>query len=1493
MKKQVVSIFLVICMLACLLPSGIFVSAAADFSMSEKPLFLTVGDVYDFGGDDSITWSCDGDSVLLSDSGHVIAMDPGLSIVIAVRDDGVSFTCPVYVSETVASYAFSNVGAALFNETTVDLTTITSYEASQVDGVTSAEWMYVDGNTAATYDENGLQFFEPAATSVMEYLQFKIKVEESGNYLAMLPYTPSVAADVFLAPADAVDATADEYHLFATAGAGASTETLLQTERVLSLEAGEYLLTFAKVYGSSLRLEAFELFRVSDLGNVTDSISLSCASTTILKGTSVTTEVSVLPETVTDTNLFYYSENPDIASVDANGKITAHGMGSVSICVISKNNPFAFDSIEIMVALLSADYQFAALAEKLATEYPGVVDLKNDATISQLLQGDCSALVPTSAPFTFVNMGSACAYDADAPENGISLFSSSGSENIVLKIKTNENGLFLPAVVSTMDANSASVAFYVAPLSDEANAQDEKYRILTVSNESRPLDNSSVESMALATEKLNLPKGEYLLSIVKEDDGTHFTLKNFRFCNVDAYVAPSSISVSSSKVSLSEGDTCTVSATIAPASPYVDVVWSSSNDAIVTVNENGIVTAQKEGSANIIATASDGSGVFGSTAILVNPTLTYDFKIQDFVNANGAKALETATPDNTENYGGWTTVAYDGSPSLHGSGVVLLGKMYALGFNVTNPGLYTAQAIYDAWSSSCDADIYLAPSNVTRQDALTDAYKIIDIPWSKTNADNQVAAANKTFTLEAGKYTIWIKPNASYTAVAVAEDDPNYDPSVNLNYYSYENYEDGKVYTSGAQASNAGYNYDRYFMIDAIRLCKAFDSNSSLSITGVPEKMARFEKATLDTVLTPVDDDIDVVWTSSNERVATVDDSGVVTAWNNGTATIKATWSAHPSISASVTITVDGVSFDYNFKAVGEHYYRDSSNPISFNTDEATMLSYDVAKATERSDAWKHNSRDTAYFAYDGTNFYMNGSAGSTSDWVSFTVNVTEPGIFSSKLIYDVSSASSPAKVFFTPHGTSKDAAMTDENLLFELSDSGLVAESKKDLLLTAGEYDVWILQNAADADDSVVILKNFQLLKLSEIPVDSISLSTAPDVMKKRETVTLTTTILPNIALQDVVWTSSNENYASVKNGVVTALRPGLVTITATSVADPTKSVSATIKILGADYNFDFKAVGDYLYTGSPVTLKWSDTMTYANALAAGSDPWKHYLRPSGAGYFTYNGTDFYFNGKKGGTDLYGLSIQIDEAGTYSGRFFYDTWSSSSPAKIYIAPNGTAQDQAMTDQYLFFELPGSNVDGDGFVTESKKNLTLTAGEYNLWITQVAEEANDRYVVLKNMELSRVLTGSVSTTDGAQIRTKGKQGLRFISSIDKSLIDENGVISYGTLLLPTADLDGDLVIGYTNSTNGHSAVQVEAKSIYAETDDTLSFTAVLTDIKAKNYTRAISARAYAVLANGTVVYSETTTSRSIYQIAKAIAADSNASASDKAVAEEIISAVEG
>ena len=100
--------------------------------------------------------------------------------------------------------------------------------------------------------------------------------------------------------------------------------------------------------------------------------------------------------------------------------------------------------------------------------------------------------------------------------------------------------------------------------------------------------------------------GTYYLHVLTVDNGGNMSEAVSQAITVRQLVT--GISVSPSSVTLEEGQTRQLTATISPGNASnKGVTWSSSSTSIATVSSSGVVTAKAEGTATITVTAQDGS----------------------------------------------------------------------------------------------------------------------------------------------------------------------------------------------------------------------------------------------------------------------------------------------------------------------------------------------------------------------------------------------------------------------------------------------------------------------------------------------------------------------------------------------------------------------------------------------------------------------------------------------------------------------------------------------------------------------------------------------------------------------------------------------------------------------------------------------------------------------------------------------------------------------
>ncbi|NVM33698.1 Ig domain-containing protein [Pediococcus acidilactici] len=115
--------------------------------------------------------------------------------------------------------------------------------------------------------------------------------------------------------------------------------------------------------------------------------------------------------------------------------------------------------------------------------------------------------------------------------------------------------------------------------------------------------------------------GEYQ-GTFKDMDGNESTKADFPAFEVPAdTVAVTGVTMSQKTASMKVGDTKVITGTVVPANATNQAVtYTSSDEKIATVAENGTVTAVTEGSANITATTADGGFTASCAVTVVAPT---------------------------------------------------------------------------------------------------------------------------------------------------------------------------------------------------------------------------------------------------------------------------------------------------------------------------------------------------------------------------------------------------------------------------------------------------------------------------------------------------------------------------------------------------------------------------------------------------------------------------------------------------------------------------------------------------------------------------------------------------------------------------------------------------------------------------------------------------------------------------------------------------------
>lgn len=301
---------------------------------------------------------------------------------------------------------------------------------------------------------------------------------------------------------------------------------------------------------------------------------------------------------------------------------------------------------------------------------------------------------------------------------------------------------------------------------------------------------------------------------------------------------------------------------------------------------------------------------------------------------------------------------------------------------------------------------------------------------------------------------------------------------------------------------------------EAVALPVTFGTDDAPAVT--PETAATGESAETDEKLAKAASKLTVEWTSSDESVATVDETGTVTAVAAGEANVTASVK-DADIAASthikVVVTPTGVAAPESIDLV-----TNGENTKDLDAKLVPADATDVKLAYESSDESVATVDETGKVTA-----VANGECTITTYVVADAKDA------------DASELSAVAVEAADSEETDDSVATMPEDLAAMDSAFGVVPEDLK-------------------AETKVTVTTN----------VESVALDKTEGVLTVGNTVTVTATVTPDTATNaSVTWTSSDEAIATVDSeGKITAVAPGTATITATSDSNPDASAAYAVTV-------------------------------------------------------------------------------------------------------------------------------------------------------------------------------------------------------------------------------------------------------------------------------------------------------------------------------------------
>ena len=664
-----------------------------------------------------------------------------------------------------------------------------------------------------------------------------------------------------------------------------------------------------------------------------ESISLSTTASELMVGETSNLTVKYTPENTNQKGVTYKSSDESILKVSNDGIVTAIGKGTATITATGANNTTSSVTITVKQPVTGVTLNKTTLdlekdqTEKLdATVLPANAD--GDKTVTWKSSNNAVATVSQDGTVTAVGKGS-CNITATTQNGktatckvtvGVPLKSISFKDDVTSKTMNKGEEFTLEVVYNPADTDADKTITWSS--TDTSVATVENGKVTAIGGGETEIKATTVNGLeAICKVKVEVPltsisiKTETSIQFGQTEklevtynpvdttadktiawesadeaiakvstDGTiegvgvgettiTATASNGQKVTCKVTVLPvelNSISITEQNIILNKGENETLTVTYNPENTTEDktVTWESSNEDAVTVSEDGVITAVGAGNATITAKVGDKTA---TTQVEVKVPLENISLNETEKELNKGDNLQLTVTYNPEDTTADKTVTWTSTDDTVAT-VDENGKVTALKAGTT----YIKAKVEDK-EVSCKIDVVVPLTGI---DLNKDVAEIVK---------GQTEKLTVTLVPEDTTYTGKVEWTSSDDTIATVDENGN-----------VRGIKEGTV-TITAKAVENGNE-----IIDTAEITVKEIPLNSIAIDIADFDLGIGRTQSLGVVCNPENttDDINVEWTSSDNKVATVDENGVVTAIAEGTAVITAKVGDK---TASVTVTVKGI----------------------------------------------------------------------------------------------------------------------------------------------------------------------------------------------------------------------------------------------------------------------------------------------------------------------------------------------------------------------------------------------------------------------------------------------------------------------------------------------------------------------------------------------------------------------------------------------------------
>jgi uncharacterized protein YjdB len=1072
----------------------------------------------------TVVWTSSATSIAqVNSNGLITAVNQGNAIITATTSNGLTATCNVtveLVSIPVSSVALNKKTLSIqLSQTETLVATVMPLDATNKTIVWSSS-----NSSIATVSQSGI--ITPVAVGQTNIIATASNGKADTCVVTILHNPISTIGFSQTTVNVSEGATVNLFQLLVTQPSNAFIQSVVWSE--LSSNASisaQGVLTNSLQYGvetvtvTATITDAYGTQFIKTIDVVLHGCAVELSSVTVSPSTVSIVENQTLqliplysPANACIMSVSYASNSVHIATVSASGLVSAVAPGT-AIITITVNDGFTTKTVTKEITVLR--------------DCSGPIVLSLPATM-QIVYGQSATLTPTFTPNNECTANKNITWTSSNPavasvNNGVITTNAIGTTTITASTDGTGTTSATCTITVVSDCNAGNVLLQLNTNTITMYKNETNLITTTITPTNACNINivwqSNNESVATVVNGLVTAIGIGSAIITATSEQTPSQVKTVSVQVIERL--PSSISMPST-ATVFVGNTLQLTPSILPANAdNKSITWTSSNTAIATVSASGIISGINAGTVTITATTVNNLSaqciVTVSTIPVESVTLN---KEQHSVQVYEQFELQaTVLPSYASNKQlAWTSS--DVSVATVSNGIVTAikaGTAVIRASSINNMYDECIVTVTDIYPTSLNLTVNLPSMNVG-------TVQTIEVSYSPANA------TNTSF--------IWSSNNSSVITVNQLGQITAISPG-----------------TATITASTAtGVSKSITITVNAVQA-------TSLQLNTNTATLKELENQQLIAIILPENTtNKTIAWTSSNPSVATVDNTGKVTALAVGTAEITAT----TSNGIQATCVVNVVLFTIPVSSI--QLNKESTSILLGNTEQL-IATIAPENATNKTVVWKSETTSIATVSQSGLVTSVGVGAvriiATASNGMADTCIVYVQPIMAQSITIDQTNISMTVGGTLQVSATILPANTTNKSVTWLTSNSNIVSVSEQGLLtakatgvvtLYAQTYNGLIATREITVENNEIEIQSIALPSNIEIDID--------------ESIVLQPQFTPtNATNTSLTWTVGNNQIALVNAlGKVTGISAGTTIVTATSSNNKQVSVIVSVKPLEAE---------------------------------------------------------------------------------------------------------------------------------------------------------------------------------------------------------------------------------------------------------------------------------------------------------------------------------------